>query len=639
MFDLIRKNNRTLMFLLFLLIVPSFVLFGVEGYTRMSDRGESVARVDGQDIRQNEWDAAHRIEVDQLRQSMPNVDAKLLDSPEMRYATLERMVRDRVIRAAAADAHLTAGDARLASELQQNQVIASLRGPDGRIDMARYRQLAAQQGLTPEGFEEQMRAELSSRQVLAGLSNSAFASATQAKVALGAFLEKREVQIQRFDAAEFAAKLAPTDEEIDAFYKANPQLFQAPEQVDIEYLVLDLESVTKGLSVNEADLKTYFEQNVAKTTGQEERRASHILITAPASAPPAERAAAKAKAQQLLAQAKKAPDSFAELARKNSQDKGSAARGGDLDFFTRGAMVKPFEDAAFAMKKGEISDVIESDFGYHIIRLTDIKVPRQRTFEEMRPQLEAELRRQQAQRKFAETADGFSNGVYEQADTLKGVADKYGLPVRTATGITREPAPGATGPLGNARLLGALFSADSLERKRNTEAVETGPNQLASARVVKHQPARTRPLAEVKDQVRERLRATRGAELAKKAGAEQLAALKANPAAASLPAALVISREDAAKVPSQVIEAALRADPAKLPAFVGVDLGAQGYVLVRVNKVIARETPGAELAQQERQQVGQWWAAAESLAYYNLLKERYKVRIKVPAPAADKAAG
>lgn len=638
MFDLIRKNNRTLMFLLFLLIVPSFVLFGVEGYMNMGDKGVAVARVNGEDIHQSEWDATHRREVDQLRQSMPTVDPKVLDSAEARYATLERIVRDRVIRAAATDAHLTAGDARLASELQQNQVIASLRGPDGRIDMARYRQLAAQQGLTPEGFEQQMRLELSSRQVLGGLSNSAFASATQAKVALGAFLEKREVQLQRFDAAEFAAKVAPTDEEIEAFYKANPTLFQAPEQVDIEYLVLDLDSVTKGISINEADLKAYFEQNVAKTTGQEERRASHILIAAPASAPAAERAAAKAKAQQLLAQVKKAPDSFAELARKNSQDKGSAVRGGDLDFFTRGAMVKPFEDAAFAMKKGDISDVVESDFGYHIIRLTDIKVPRQRTFEEMRPQLEAELRRQQGQRKFAETADGFSNGVYEQSDTLKGVAEKYGLPVRTATGITREPAQGATGPLGNARLLGSLFSADSLERKRNTEAVETGPNQLASARVVKHQPARTRPLAEVKDQVRERLRATRGAELARKAGAEQLAALKANPAAVTLPAAMVISREDVQKVPSQAIEAAMRVDPAKLPGFVGVDLGAQGYMLVRVNKVIPRDNPVAEMALQERQQVGQWWAAAESLAYYNLLKQRYKVQIKVPAPVVDRAA-
>ena len=636
MFDLIRKNNRTLMFLLFLLIVPSFVLFGVEGY--MGDKGASVARVNGEDILQSEWDATHRREVDQLRQSMPTVDPKVLDSAEARYSTLERIIRDRVIRAAAADAHLTAGDQRLASELQQNQVIASLRGPDGRIDMTRYRQLAAQQGLTPEGFEQQMRADLSSRQVLGGLANSAFASATQAKVALGAFLEKREVQVGRFDAAEFAAKVAPTDEEIDAFYKANPTLFQAREQVDIEYLVLDLDSVTKGISINAADVKAYFEQNVAKTTGQEERRASHILIASPASAPAAERAAAKTKAQQLLAQVKKAPETFADLARKNSQDKGSAVRGGDLDFFTRGAMVKPFEDAAFTMKKGDISDVVESDFGYHIIRLTDVKVPRQRTFEEMRPQLEAELRKQQGQRKFAETADGFSNGVYEQADNLKGVAEKYGLPVRTATGVTREPAQGATGPLGNARLLGSLFSADSLERKRNTEAVETAPNQLASARVVKHQPARTRPLSEVKDQVRERLRATRGAELAKKAGSEQLAALKANPAAATLPAAMVISREDVQKVPSQAIEAAMRADPAKLPAFVGVDLGAQGYAVVRVNKVIPRETPAAEMALVERQQVGQWWGAAESLAYYNLLKQRYKVQIKVPASAVDKAA-
>lgn len=636
MFDFVRKHNKILQFVLFLLIFPSFVLFGVQSYTHMGEKGDAVARVDGADIHQGEWDNAHKLEIDRLRQQMPNLDPRLLDSPEARYGTLERLVRDRVIRAAAQGERLAMSDEAVARELQRSPIIASLRGPDGKIDMARYRQLAAQQGLTPEGFEAQVRADLSTRQVLAGVSESGIAAAAPADVALGAYFDKREIQVARFDAAAFAAKVAPTDAEIEAFYKANAQMFQAPEQADIEYVVLDIDAVRKGVAVNEADLKTYYEQNTARLAGKEERRASHILLAAP-QGDAAKREAAKKKAQELLAQVKAKPDTFAEVARKNSQDPGSAAKGGDLDFFARGAMVKPFEDAVFSMKKGEISDVVESDFGFHIIRLTDIKAPAQKTFEQMRPELEAELKKQQAQRKFAESADAFSNAVYEQSDSLKGAADKFKLEVRTAQAVRREPGAGAAGALASAKFLNALFSSDSLEKKRNTEAVEVAPGQMVSGRVVKYEPAHTRPLAEVKAQVVERLKAQRGAEMAKQAGTEQLAAWKANPASANLPAALVVSRADPAKQPREVVEAALKADPAALPAFTGVDLGAQGYAVVKVNQSIARATPSEAQAKNERQQYAQWWSQAETLAYFNLLKDRYKAQVKVAKPAPVKA--
>lgn len=638
MFDFVRKHTKILQFVLFLLIFPSFVLFGVESYTRMSDKGDVVARIGRTDIHQSEWDAAHKNESDRLRQQMPQLDAKLLDSPEARYASLERIVRDRVIFAAAQKSRLVAGDEALARELHSNPVIASLRGPDGKLDMARYRQILGQQGMSPEAFENSVRADISSRQVLAGVGGSGVTVAAPAALALGAWFEKREIQAVRFDAAEYAAKVAPTEAEIEAFYKANPQLFQAPEQANVEYVVLDIDSVKKGVAVSEADLKTYYEQNAARGAGQEERRASHILITAPKDAAD-QRAAARKKAEELLAALGKNPGSFAELARKNSQDPGSAPKGGDLDFFARGAMVKPFEDAAFALKKGETSGIVESDFGFHIIRLTDIKLPKVKTFEEVRPQLEAEVRNQQAQRKFAESADSFSNAVYEQSDGLKAVADKFKLELRTATGVTRDPAPGVTGALANTRFLGALFSADSLEKKRNTEAVELAPGQLVAGRVTQYQAAHTLPLEQVKAQVVERVKAARGMELAKKAGADQLAAWKSAPATASLPAAIVVSREDPAKQPRALVDAALKADPAALPALVGVDLGTLGYAIVRVNKSIPREAPPAEAAKQEQQQYAQWWTQAETLAYYNLLKERFKVDIKTAKPGeAAKAA-
>jgi peptidyl-prolyl cis-trans isomerase D len=633
MFDFVRKHTRWMQLVLFLLIVPSFVLFGIQGYDRMQDAGGTVAKVDGKEITQQEWDNAHKAQVDRMREQVPNLDAKLLDSPAAKYAALEELVRDRVLAAAVEQSHLVVGDQRVARELQSNELIAALRKPDGTLDIQRYQQLLAARGMSPAMFENQVRNDIALRQVLAGVGQSAFTPPAQAGVAIGSYFERREAQIARFDTNSFKDKVQPTDAELQAFYKENPQLFQAPEQASIEYVMLDLASIEKGITLNEADLKTYYEQNAGRIGGQEERRASHILVAVPKGAPPEEKAKAKAKADELLAQVQKNPDSFAEVAKKNSQDAGSAPQGGDLDFFARGAMTKPFEDAVFAMKqKGEIAGPVESEFGYHIIRLTDVKTPKQRTFEEMRPQLEADLKKQQAQKKYAEAAEAFSNGVYEQSDSLKPVADKLKLEIRTAAGVTRTPQPGASGPLANPKFLGALFAPDTVERKRNTEAVEVGPSQLVSGRIVQYAAARTRPFEEVKAQVRERVVAAKAAELARKEGEAKLAAWKANPAAAEFPAPIIVSRQEAAKQPRQVVEAALRAEPAKLPALVGVDLGPEGYAIVKVNKMLPRDTPAPQQAQQEVQQYTQAWARTETLAYYNLLKDRYKAEILVPRP-------
>lgn len=637
MFDFIRKHTKITMGFLFLLIVPSFVLFGLDGYTNQKDKSAVVAKVDGQEILQTEWDRAHARETERMKASMPSLDAKLLDSPEAKYATLERLVRDRVLAAAVGSMKLNTSDQRLARELQQNPEVASLRRPDGTLDMERYRQLLGAQGLSPEVFEANVRADLSTRQVMLGVSNSGFSSNAVADASLSAYFEKREVQLATFNSADFAAKLTPTDAELEQFYKANENLFQASEKATIEYVVLDVESLKRSVVVTDADLKSYYDQNLQRLSGKEERRASHILITAAKSLPDAERAKAKAKADELLALVSKAPDTFADVAKKNSQDPGSAPAGGDLDFFARDAMVKPFSDAAFAMKKGDISAVVESEFGFHIIKLTDIKAPKQSTFEEMKPELELQAKNQLAQKKFTESAESFSNSVYEQADSLKPVAERYKLELKTATGITRKPPPGTSGALANSKFLNAIFSPDATEKKRNTEAVEVASNQLVAGRVVEYTPARTQPFAEVKDAVRQRWVTSRGAEAARKEGAAKLAAWTAAPQDALLQPAITISRDQAQgqKMPPQLLDAALRSDAAALPAFKGVDLGAQGYVVVKVLKVLPRTESAPEAAKQERSQYNQAWSSAESAAYYNVLKEKFKTEIKVAKPARD----
>ncbi|MDP2218581.1 MAG: SurA N-terminal domain-containing protein [Hydrogenophaga sp.] len=631
MFDTIRNHKKYLMGFLLILIIPSFILFGVQGFNDADQRGAVVATVDGQEITQLEWDQAHQTESQRLREAMPTLDAKLLDSEDARYATLERLVRQRVLAVAAQKFNLFTSDQRLARDLQNNEVIASLRRPDGTLDVDAYRQLLGRQGMTPEMFEAQVRADLSQRQVAQGIQSSGFATEGLAKVSLDAFFEQREVRLARFTASELAAQVSLNDADMETFYNNNPALFQSQEQADVEYLVLDAAALQKNIALAEADVRAYYDQNAARLSGNEERRASHILLTLAPDASAADKAVVREKAAALLAQVKAAPHTFAEVAKANSQDPGSAINGGDLDFFARGAMVKAFEDATFALQKGAISELVESEFGFHIIQLTDIKTPPQRSFGEMRAEIEAELKKQQAQKQFADSAEAFSNLVYEQGDNLTAAAERFKLEIQTARGLTRKPQASA-GVLANERLLNAIFAADSIDKKRNTEAIETASGQLVSARIVQYAPARTQPLAEVRDQVRQRLVAQRSADLARTTGAKQLDAWKNGADAAGLSAALVVSRDNAQGLSGPMLNAALSADPKQLPAWVGVDLGEQGYAVVKVDKVLPRQPRDGQAKMQEVQQYSQWWSSAESSAYYDTLKERFKVRIKVPAP-------
>ncbi len=637
MFDVFRKHTKIMMVLLFVLVIPSFVLFGIDGYNRAKEARDVVAKIGGHEITRAQWDVAHKNEVDRLRAARPELDVKLLDSNEARLATLERLVRDQVLAAAAQDAHLLTSDARLARFLQEDPTIASLRTADGKLDMQRYRQLAASQGLTPEGFENSVRGDLSRQQVEGSVRSSGFVTPALADAALNAYFERREIQVATFLTKDYAGKVNPSAAELETFYKANEALFKAPELASVEYLVLDMDAVKKTITVSEADARSYYEQNASRLSGKEERRASHILIAAAKDAPDDARQKARATAESLLKAVRAKPESFADLAKKNSQDPGSAAKGGDLEFFARGAMVKPFEDAVFVMKKGDVSDVVESDFGYHIIKLTDVKLPVQRSFESLRSSIEADLKTQQAQRKFAEVAEMFTNTVYEQSDSLKPVADKLGLQVLSADNVTRQPQPSAKGPLASERFLASLFSADSITHKRNTEAVEIAPNQLVAGRIRSYSPVRTLPLAEVQVQVRERVIAARALELAHRDGADKLAQWKQDSAKANLAPALLVSRDQPQGAAPQVVSAALHADATTLPVWVGTDLGAGGYAVLRVNKVLPRGEAPQEAKQRERDQYAQLWGSAEMQAYYTALKERFKVEILATKPAGADA--
>lgn len=637
MFEIIRSNTKVLMFILVVLIIPSFVLLGVEGYTGFGQGDQTVAEVAGSKIKQTEWDAAHRTQVERLRAQAPSVDIRLLDTPEAREQTLEALVRERVMLVAANKLNLSVSDERVQRVFREDPQLAFLRKPDGSLNT----DLLNAQGMSAVQFEQQLRQDLAMRQVLAGVGSTALAPSSVTDAALDALLQQREVRIARFEASKFVPQVQPTDADLEAYYNdpAHASQFESPERASAEYLVLDLDAIQAGLNVSEEELRKYYAENESRYTTPEERRASHILVKAERSAPAAEREKAKAKAETLLAEARKNPGQFAELAKKSSDDPGSAANGGDLDFFGRGAMVKPFEDAAFALKPGDISDVVESDFGYHVIRLSAVRGGAKKTFDAARAEIEAEVKQQLAQRRFAEAAETFSNTVYEQADSLKPAADALKLTVRSAAAVSRTPAPGVEGVLANPKFLAALFSGETIRDKRNTEAVEIGPNQLAAGRIVEYTAASKRPLAEVKEQVRERVVAERAAALARKEGEARLAAWQGGAPAEAFEPPVTISRSQSQTLPRALIDAVMKAPPSPLPSWTGVDFGEQGYAVVRIDKIVPRD-PAAGEARQLQRQYAQLWGAAESEAYYAALRDRYKVKVtgKTVAPeAADGA--
>lgn len=632
MFDAIRNQKKVLMGILLILVIPAFVLVGVEGYTSFSEQAEAVAVVDGQDIKKVEWDAAHREEIERMRQNLPGVDVKLLDTEQARFATLERLVRERVLAAAAAEMHIYVSDQKLERELLNNQTISSMRTPDGKLDVEAYRALLGRQGMTPEMFELSIRSEMSRSQVLQGVGDTAVAPAGLANVALDAFFQRRNVRVLTLKSVDYADKVAVTDADLKAFYDANLASFKTQEQADVQYVVLDLPTIERQISLNPADVQSYYEQNASRLAGGEERRASHVLLTLDAGVSAEDKAKIRSKAEELLAQVRANPERFADIARTHSQDPGSAANGGDLDFFARGAMVKPFEDAAFALQKGAISDVVESDFGFHIIQLTDVRAPKVPSLEDMRAELEADLKRQQAQKRYAEMAEQFSNLSYEKADSLQPIVDALKLEIRSVQGVLKDNPAQGDPVLSNPRLIQALFSSDAVNNKRNTEAVEVSANRLVAARVVKHSPARTQTFDEVKVDVQSRFVAQRSAELAKAAGEAMLKSAQQGQAPVGLSDELTVSREQPGPLPLAVLNAVMSAPTAALPAWTGVVQGEQGYTVVQVSQVLARTPAEAQRQQAEQTQFKQWLAAAEMAAYYESLKQRFKVKILVPEP-------
>lgn len=632
MFEFIRTHRRLMQFLLLLFIFPSFAFFGLEGYTRFKEGDNAVAKVAGHSITQQELDAAQREQMERFRQMFgAQFDPKMLDTPEARQNILDGLIAQRVMAAEAAKNRFSVSDQTLQQTILS---MPGMTGADGKFDVERYKSLLAAQGMNPAMYEARLRQDLTLQQVNEAVQSTAFAPKTVATRLSELNDQEREVQELLFKASDFVAQVKVTDEMLKEYYEKNGRQFEIPEQVKAEYVVLNNDAIAAQIAVSDADIKSYYDQNASRYGDEEQRRASHILIKVDKGASDADKTAAKDKAEKILAQVRKNPADFAKLAKEHSQDPGSAERGGDLDFFGKGMMVPAFETAAFKLKQGELSDVVQSDFGYHIIQLTGIKPASVKSLNEVKGQIAAEIKKQLASKKFAEMAEQFTNMVYEQSDSLKPVADKLKLPIEIANGLTRAPNAAAApkAPFNHPKFLNALYSDEALKNKRNTEAIEVAPGVLIAGRVVEYKPVTKRPFDEVKAVVQERVVQAEAAKLARNAGEAKLAAVKAGNDTSGFAAAKTVSRVKNQGMERDAFLAVMKAEASKLPAYVGVDLP-NGYGVYRINKVAQPATVDAARRQVEQQQVANALAQQEAFAYIEALKKKAKVEVTKPAAA------
>jgi peptidyl-prolyl cis-trans isomerase D len=627
MFELIRKNKRISQVILAIIILP-FMFFGMDAYFGGAPGGGEVASVGGSKITAAEFDQALREQQDRLREAMGGqFDRELFESEAFRRSVLESLINQRVLALHALDSRI------VVTQPEMQQVIASLPAfqEDGRFSLERYERLVRAQGMSPSMFEARLAQDLRVQQIATAVADSAFSGTVPARLFLLAQLEEREIREATLPVERFIDQVALDANAAQAFYDANPALFERAPRLRAEYVVFDEAALRRTLSFSEDQIRAYYEGNQDQFGQQEERRARHILIQVSAAAPDAEVAQARERASDILSALRSDPERFEELARTESQDPGSAARGGDLGFFGPGAMVESFEEAAFSLEVGEISDLVRSDFGFHIIEVTAITPATIRPLEEVRGEIVAQLGTQEATRQFAMLAEQFSNTVYEQPDSLQPVAEELGLDIRATDWITRDS--GSVGRFRDQRLINALFAEEVRVGGENTPAIEVERGSLVSARVIEFEAAQRLPYDEVREGIEEQLRAEAAARMAREEGEAVLAGLARGEDTAELEWSTTRTlQRGAPTMPQAAMQAVFSASVAQLPTHVGAPMPDGSYALFRIDAInhpeLADDDPRLQaMAQQYERLMGE----KDFNAYIGALRDRYKVEIRAAA--------
>ena len=612
MLQAFRDHKRWLMFIAMVLIIPSFVVTGIYSYNHMTQADNSIAKVGEVSITPEMFDRAKREQLERYRQQMGDqFRAGMLDTPEAREAILRMLMDDAAVSQMVAKEHVDVSEAQAVALIKNADALKK----DGKFSPELYERFLQSQGKSDQQFVAEIRRDLSKETLLTGVTATYPVPPAVVEHLHKIITEQREVQTMVFNVDQYLGDVKVMPEEVRAYYDQHQKEFLAEEHLTAEYVVLSPDDFKAGIKPNEEEIRGYYEQNKNNFTTPEERRASHILI-----AFGDDKAASKKKAEDVLAKAKANPADFAKLATEFSSDPGSAAQGGDLDYFGRGMMVKPFEDATFTAKKGDIVGPVESDFGWHIIYVTDIRPSAVRPFEAVRSDIEAEYIGQMALREFSEKAEDFTNIVYEQADSLEPVAKKFGLTIHKADNVTRAGVTDeALKGLFNEHVIDNLYGDECLKEKRNSSAVEVGSNKLVAARVVKHFPTAVRPFDDVKAEIADGMKLRKAAELAKAAGEKKLAEVRASKSLDGFSAPVWVSRQRTLGHPAELVDRMVALPADKLPAYTGMAVEGGAYIIgfVKGTKV---QTPKPEELKSLAREFATIYGEADRRGYLSALR-------------------
>lgn len=623
MFDFVNRKKRIVQVFMGLLILP-FLFWGVESYRNMGGEGY-VAIVEGEEIPRREYEQALRDHHERMRSMLgANFDSAMLDTFEVKNSVLERLIQQRLLYREAAGNGFTVLDSQVVKTIRDVQAFQK----DSKFSKQQYEQLLRAQGLTPAIFESRVRQELLLQELLGGYSDYAFAPKVVTNKVHYLSEVKREINQSQISPEQFLAQVTPDEKDIAAYYEKHKADFDLPERARIEYLVLSLDAVAKNEPVSDEAVTAYFSEHQEEFGQPEERKASHILVSIAADATDDEKQAARKKAEDLLEQVKQSPEQFAEIAKQSSDDPGSAMRGGDLGFFGRGVMVKAFEDKIFSMQLDEISDIVETDFGLHVIKLTAIKEEKHPSLDEVREQIENKLKLETASSIFGEIAEDFSNVVYEQGDSLQAAAKKFELSVQTSDWITRNSAEPAI--LNNDKLLSAIFSEDAVTNHRNTEAIEVKSDTLVAAHVLEYKPATTQSLDVVREQIAEKLKKQMAEAKAIEEGQAKLARLQAGEDVSDVAwsEAKQISYMQPQGLDPETLRTVFNAATSALPVYAGVANSKGGFNLIKINRVVKPESADKAKLDGFAKQLQQMITQEEMSAYLAAIRQRYDVKVK-----------
>ncbi|MES9855457.1 MAG: SurA N-terminal domain-containing protein [Sedimenticola sp.] len=508
------------------LISVPFALWGIQEYLGISS-DPVMASVNGHEVTERAFDRGYREFRQNLRQRMgENYRPELIDEAVLRKEVLDAMIRNSLIMQTADRLSLRAGDDLVRSAIRSMTKFQA----GGAFNQAAYERGVSMQGLTPAGFEEQVRSGLVSEQLPKAISGSEFVTAREINELVRLSQQKRTVDYIIVPSARFTDSIAVSETDIQRYYDSHQSEFMAPERVKVLYLELDIENIAGTLESDEGALQGYYDQNKSDYIREEQRSARHILISVDGAVDEAVEMAAKALAETALARINGGED-FSSVAKAMSQDPGTSDMGGDLGYFARGEMDEAFDAAVFTMSEGAISAPVRSEFGFHIIQLTGIQPEQGKSFDQAREQVKSAYFKEQAERLFYEYAEKMNDLAYEDPGSLEPAAEVLNLKIKESDWFTRD---GGEGIASSLRVASAAFSDDVLAEGHNSEAIELGAEHIVVLRTLEHEEPALRAVAEVSDEIVSKIKVDGAAAKAREQAHTLIAQLKAGAAIGSL---------------------------------------------------------------------------------------------------------